>query len=267
MGSTAKRLYIALTTAALAFGVGCGIWIVEGSGHSETRSYPVQDFQVVENETLLDVQVTEGDDPSVEITCDDNLLDYFVVEERNGELRIRVENVEENREFVTLMPHSACSATVSAGSITRLSNTGSGDLTTEGRFADLRRISNTGSGDLDIEGELGALRSVSNTGSGAASARGIDVDEIEVNLTGSGDVKLAGDATELDLSATGSGSARAAQLIAHDATVQLTGSGSAEIHASGCLDVTIMGSGDVVVTGDPRVCHYSSTGSGDIVMR
>ena len=101
----------------------------------------------------------------------------------------------------------------------------------------------TGSGDLDMA---------------------LEADDIEVDISGSGKVVLEGTGDELEIDITGSGDVRAFDLAVQEADVNISGSGDAEVRVANRLDVRISGSGDVFYKGQPEI-NDIITGSGDLI--
>ena len=89
-------------------------------------------------------------------------------------------------------------------------------------------------------------------------------DDVEVDITGSGKVFLEGEADELDLNISGSGDLRAFNLTAREGDINISGSGDAEVFITDRLDVRITGSGDVFYKGNP-ILDVSITGSGEVI--
>ncbi len=89
-------------------------------------------------------------------------------------------------------------------------------------------------------------------------------DDFEVAITGSGNIKLEGLADELDIKITGSGDIAAFKLDALRARIEITGSGNAEVQVQDELDVKISGSGDVRYKGTPSL-DINISGSGRVV--
>ncbi|NRB48948.1 MAG: DUF2807 domain-containing protein [Saprospiraceae bacterium] len=89
-------------------------------------------------------------------------------------------------------------------------------------------------------------------------------DDFQATITGSGNIKMEGVADELDLKITGSGDIAAFDMDALRARVEITGSGNAEVRVQDELDVKISGSGDVRYKGTPSL-DVSISGSGRVV--
>ncbi len=117
---------------------------------------------------------------------------------------------------------------------------------------------------VNVKITVPALNGVSISGSGDIHVAGLKAGDMHVNVTGSGDVTLKGDADRLRAQITGSGDVHAADLSAKDVHVTVTGSGDATVRASEQLDATVTGSGDVRYYGNPPQVRKNITGSGDI---
>ena len=128
----------------------------------------------------------------------------------------------------------------------------------------LRSVELSGSGNATGVGVLTGNATVTVTGSGTATLTALNLPAVVVDLTGSGDVELAGKAGTQRVTATGSGNYRGAGLVTKDTTVQSAGSGAVSVNVSGTLTAAVAGSGDVTYTGHPAQIEKSSTGSGTI---
>ncbi|MBK9982254.1 MAG: DUF2807 domain-containing protein [Saprospiraceae bacterium] len=88
--------------------------------------------------------------------------------------------------------------------------------------------------------------------------------DLDLEISGSANVLLEGSITNLDAEITGSGWVKSFKLQSDFADVRITGSGSAEVNVTSDLDALITGSGNVFYKGHP---HVSSeiTGSGKVI--
>ncbi|MEL6721292.1 MAG: head GIN domain-containing protein [Bacteroidota bacterium] len=126
----------------------------------------------------------------------------------------------------------------------RLAVSGSGDIKGKGKFEDLEELdlSVSGSGNIYLE---------------------FEAEETNCAIAGSGDMELVGQTRSQKISITGSGDVDSSELSAKECVVRITGSGDCEVNASDNLEVFITGSGDVDYKGDPNV-RSRILGSGDI---
>lgn len=121
-----------------------------------------------------------------------------------------------------------------------------------------------GSGDLLFKSDFNNLKSLEINGSGCvASQAQANYAELDLSITGSGDVSLKGKAEKVNVKINGSGDVDFYPLTCADATIKLTGSGDVKIDVTDTLDVNISGSGDVFYTGDPKLTS-KITGSGEL---
>lgn len=128
--------------------------------------------------------------------------------------------------------------------LTKAHITGSGDVIGEGTFTNLSNLSIniTGSGDLKLA---------------------VEAQDIEGKITGSGNVKLDGSANALTISITGSGDFLAAGLSVKNSTVRISGSGDCTTNVSDTIDIQVSGSGNVRYKGQPKV-NAKVSGSGSV---
>ncbi|MEM8909468.1 MAG: head GIN domain-containing protein [Bacteroidota bacterium] len=92
----------------------------------------------------------------------------------------------------------------------------------------------------------------------------IDALEVDAEIAGSGKMFLEGNAEEFDFETSGSGDFRAFDLSTQEGKVELNGSGDAEVQVANLLDIEINGSGDVYYRGFPAL-DVQISGSGRVV--
>lgn len=136
---------------------------------------------------------------------------------------------------------------VTVPTIDKLSVSGSGDISGENAFdgLDELKMNVSGSGNIQFEAEA---------------------DEANCVVTGSGNIELRGSADDQKISITGSGDVESNNFKVKECVVRITGSGDCEVNVSERLEVYITGSGDVTYKGDPSV-RSRITGSGDVRAR
>lgn len=90
--------------------------------------------------------------------------------------------------------------------------------------------------------------------SGAGEAKiDLNAEELEVKISGAGEVKLSGNAEDVDLAISGAGEIKAYDLVAEELKVSISGAGDAKVHATEELDVRVSGAGNVQYKGSPKV--------------
>lgn len=92
----------------------------------------------------------------------------------------------------------------------------------------------------------------------------VDADNLDAYLSGSGAIYLEGQMDNVDYHLSGSGWVHAFNLFTDFTDVRITGSGSAEVTVDNDLDVNISGSGDVFYKGHPFI-NTQISGSGHVI--
>lgn len=222
-----------------------GLFGERGNGVSMTREIEVGDFDRISIPSFVDVYYTQTSGASsVTLTCDENLIEYYKIEVRNGELVVDCRRTFYNKVDTYL---TVCSPVINGVKLS-----GSGDiyidesLTAEDDFT----IEVCGSGDAEIAGVSASSATVRLSGSGDAEIGSMVVSSAEFKTSGSGDIE-------------------ADEVTAESISVKTTGSGDCYIDCkdSGSISVQISGSGDVSLRGTARsIGNISQTGSGDFDM-
>lgn len=129
---------------------------------------------------------------------------------------------------------------------------------------DLKSIYVSGSGSVKTEGKFSGLGDVNLKLSGSGDiAMEMEARDLELQISGSGDVSLSGSARETSVAISGSGDVNASNFKVEAARVKISGSGDVKVFAEESLDAKITGSGDVMYKGSPKV-QASVSGSGEI---
>ena len=97
-------------------------------------------------------------------------------------------------------------------------------------------------------------------------ASDISADSLDVNISGAGDMKIAGEADSQAVDISGSGRYQAEDLESEEAEIDISGSGEAVVRVSDHLHVEVSGSGSVEYIGNPTVSR-DITGSGEVRRR
>ncbi|PSR12572.1 MAG: hypothetical protein DA408_09845 [Bacteroidetes bacterium] len=124
----------------------------------------------------------------------------------------------------------------------------------------------SGSGNVVSTNTLGGDREdleLDISGSGELDLA-LNVDDIDAEISGSGKIFLEGQADRLDLAISGSGDFRGFDLFANTGDIHISGSGNAEVRVADALKIRISGSGDVFYKGTP-IFDISISGSGSVI--
>ena len=193
---------------------GCGLNAIHGSGAAKTEARAVGSFSKIDLSGAPDVEVTVGPAASVAVTADDNLLPLIETTVDGETLKIDSKHSYSTSIGVTVK--------ITVPSLHGVLVTGSGDIHAAGLKEGELEASVTGSGDITLSGNVDRLRahivgsgdlragdlaaknvSVGVTGSGDAAVRATE--QLDASVTGSGNVRYAGNPTKVGRNVTGSG--------------------------------------------------------------
>ena len=107
------------------------------------------------------------------------------------------------------------------------------------------------------------LNSIDLSGAGKIDGTGINTPKLAVNVSGAGNMTLAGKADSQEINLSGAGNYRAENLVSKNVKVSTSGAGSAVVQVSDTLDATVSGAGAVRYIGDPQV-KQNVSGAGSV---
>jgi len=206
----------------------------------------------------IDLTLRQGAVASLEVRGEQRMLGNVDTTIENGTLHIAIKGrlVLHHRvplQVVLVLPE-----------IENLKFMGSGDSTVNGFSGDRVDLQLHGSGSVKFNGRFRDV-SAAVRGSGEMELNGGSSSEkVQVEVVGSGEMTVVGAAKEFRVEQTGSGDLNAEHLTCERANVELQGSGSAVILAKRSIDVTLRGSGDITVHGNPDERVVNRTGSGSV---
>lgn len=215
----------------------CAFNTVRGNGKLIEKEIAVADYHTIQLGGGASIVYEQRTDvaPYLKIVVDENILPLLAIESGDSVLRI---GSKEN-----IWPTKCQVFTNSAG---------------------LKKLDFSGSIDLHLKNNLVADRlNIDVSGSGKLKIDNITCNQLFLSLSGSSNVTLAGQATELKASLSGSGKVEAEELVVNRAVCRASGSGNFRVHAVDFLEVSISGAGKVRYKGDPEV-EKSISGAGKI---
>lgn len=209
---------------------------ISGEGPTVTRTLDLDDFAAIRLTNNAKVYIRQGSPQSVEVEAQENIIDNLKREVQDDTWTIgfdrSVRRYDGMKVYITI-PH-----------LEGLRVSGSGSITSEGRFTgvDDLGVSISGSGDIRLD---------------------VDATSVDSHISGSGNIKLRGNTGHHEISISGSGDVEAYELSSESCKVRISGSGDCDVDVREDLEVRISGSGDVNYKGRPRISSRIS-GSGDI---
>ncbi|MFI5159849.1 MAG: head GIN domain-containing protein [Sphingobacteriales bacterium] len=212
----------------------------------------VSNFDKLKIEGPVDIQIVQGTTESLKITAPTEVIDRIVAEVTGNTLNIR--NKHDNwsqsekswygDKSVWQKKHYRIKAWLTVNMLKSISLSGSGTAKfAEGIKADNLELRLRGSGNM--EGK-------------------IDTHSLITTISGSGNIKLSGNANNSRLKVSGSGVFAAPELLTSSSNVHVSGSGDAKINASDNITAGVSGSGRVNYTGAVKNVMSTTSGSGSI---
>ena len=211
---------------------------IKGNGNLKTTTINVSDYDKISVAGNFEVNLYKGNEGDITIKTDENLMEYRIVEAKDGKLKIKTE------KGYSLKPSKKIEIKVPFEDLNALSLAGSGNFYTEDviKTEDLK-LSLAGSGNYNLT---------------------IDSHDLKASVAGSGNTTLNGTTHEFACSLAGSGNINAYNLKAVDVKASVAGSGKAKLYASDELKASVAGSGNISYKGNPEKVKANAIGSGKI---
>ena len=232
-------LTVALTLAALAlWGVGgCIGESITGSGDLTTESYDFRDFSRIEAHSGFEIEVTRADTFSIEITADDNIHEYIIVEKSGDTLDIRLRG--------TRFYHSV---------------TTRAEIT----LPDLYFLELSGGSRADITGFSSGHNFEVNMSGGSHLNGDISTGDADFELSGGSQAELEGAGDDLTIDASGGSQIDLEEFPIANADISMSGGSQATINISGTLDADLSGGSRIYYVGTPTLGDTDFSGGSGI---
>lgn len=235
-----KKTPLILTSLILIvlFLGGCTIFCVKGSGNIETENRDIAEFTSVSLKGVGNIIITQNEKNNLKIEGDDNILQILETKVEDDVLLIQTKNGE------CYIPSSNLNIYVDMNKINTISISGSGKIVSTNQLnSDDLKFEITGSGNIDANVNVTKLRIISS-GSGEAKLKGI-TDDFENQISGSGKLDAFDLKTQKSkLIISGSGNAQIS--VEKELDVTISGSGNVEYKGNATIvNQFISGSGKI----------------------
>ena len=237
-----KKFWILAVSASLLALLlpACSAPVVRGSGTMIEDARPVSNFDKLSLNGIGDLILTQGDQESLRIEGEDNILGQIETKVQDGTLVISL--MDPNWEE-TVQPTHRVVYHLSMKNVHQLELTGVGSINIGQLKTDELEILSSGVEGIDI-GNLSAQT-------------------LKVALRGEGQCNLGGQVDSQEVELSGTGQYNASKLQSQDAAVDLSGSGSASVWVEKSLTANLSGTGSVYYYGAPQV-EKTITGTGGV---
>jgi hypothetical protein len=188
-----------------------------------------------------EIFIQQGEEETVQIEADDNLLPQLSTEVLTGKLTIK--NLETDWK-ASVNPSTPVKITITARDLNEIElPTPVGNLEVNGLHTDTLKLVLSGGAQVKLNG--------------------LQVDLLDALLSGAGDIQVSGTADEVQVVHSGLGNFNAADMESNKATVELSGMGDATVRVQEELTATISGAGSIQYYGNPRV-EQNVNGAGSV---
>ncbi len=204
----------------------------------------------------IDLRLKQGDIPSLKVRGEQRLLGNIATEQSGNTLRI-------GSKGLLLHPRRPIEVELVLPSLSELVINGSGDSTVNGFSGERLSVQLQGSGNLTFNGRYKQVEAGVH-GSGDLNLNTGHGERVALEMVGSGAITSSGSCKELTADLTGSGELDAQHLASDKVTVTLQGSGTTNVFARQSADLTVKGTGDIRVYGNPSDRNVSRSGSGGV---
>jgi hypothetical protein len=208
-----------------------------GSGNLETETYAFTDFNKVEISSAFEFDIEQSSSYSIEITVDDNIMEYVRVSQDGQTLKIGLRPA-------TWIGPATLKASLTMPELSGLDISGASRGT----------VSNFSSTeDLDI------------MVSGASRVTGdIVAGNVDFDISGASTVQLEGSANDMVADVSGASSLHLDDFTVNNADVDFSGASSGTVNLDGRLDADVSGASRLWYIGEPTMGTIDTSGASTV---
>ena len=208
-----------------------------GNGEAATENRWTSAFNEVKVSGEYEVTIVEGDDYSVAITAESNLLPYIITDNDGSQLKIRTQGIHNLHNTLPMQVY------ITTPYLRGVNLSGSGFIQTDHFSSSRFNISLSGSGQIETS---------------------VDTQDMNAVISGSGQIIVAGYCEHSDLLISGSGKILSYELEQSSCDATISGSGNMYVNVENRIEAKISGSGNVLYINYPEI-RSSLSGSGKVI--
>ncbi|MFC2159957.1 head GIN domain-containing protein [Actinomycetota bacterium] len=212
--------------------ISCRGIIVRGSGNVASEDRDVSGFSKVSVSGSGNLRIEQGDEESLTIEAEDNILPLITAKVSGNTLKIGFK------------PGTSISTTK--------------NIEFHLKVKDLDSISGSGSGNIDCSGLAADNLSVKTSGSRNVDMINLEVNSIVLNSSGSGNITMAGITDSQNIKTSGSIKYSGEGLESKSCVINSSGSGELIVKVSDDLDINASGSIKITYIGSPSITQKTS---------
>lgn len=259
-----KKILLFAFAAVLIAGVqSCYIhfddnFCMSGSGNKVSEEFTVSEFASVENKTVIDVEISQGDEQSVIVEGDENIIDQLELYVSSNELNIDMREGCYNHFNIKIY--------ITVPYINEVSVRSTGDvLINDFKDLDYLTLRTSSTGDIIGTGylEVNNVLELKTSSTGDIELEAYTYD-LNAQISGTGDITLIGSCKNQDIGMSSTGNYHAFDFDSENCLLRVSGTGDASVYVSEELEGRISSTGDIFYMGSPHV-NVVDNGVGDLV--
>ena len=227
-----------------------GLGSINGSGNVITESRKVDDFDEIDFGFVGTVLISQGDETSLTIEGDDNIVELIKTSVRGNTLII---DTQRNSRIGNINPTKELKYTITTPNLEKIDLSGAGEIYSDPFVTNQLTIDVSGAGTVEFAQVTAGDVRIDVSGAGSAELTQVTADDVTIDLSGAGSIDLSGRTQKLAIDLNGMGDVEAGNLASNVADVVISGAGSAEIWVSESLDANVNGVGSINYYGEPSV--------------
>ncbi|MCQ0110004.1 Putative auto-transporter adhesin, head GIN domain [Zhouia amylolytica] len=239
MGTLIKVLVVAILSILLS---SCQFDLNLGSGEKGNGNVVNEDrvasesFTIVDASEGLDVVIIQGDNTSVKVEADENIINLIQTEISNNRLKIHTSSpvgwAKSKKVIVTLPIVTALESSSGA--------------------------------DIEVEGELNSDHIKLDASSGSDIHVTLKANKVEASTSSGADIKIYGSTESLYANASSGSDIKASNLTALNAYAKASSGADISVNCTELLDAKSSSGGDIHYDGNPKVIDKKGSFGGDI---
>lgn len=215
---------------------------VRGNGNVVKETREVGTFDAISVSHIFTVSLVPGDEGSLTVEGEENLLEYVVTKVSGNRLEITVKKGYQLQ--VSAGKKDGIRVVVPVRDLSEASASGASDLTsTFALKADRFKTSVSGAADIRLQ---------------------LDAGDVEAEMSGAGTLKLSGTARSVDINGSGAADLKAYELTAGEVRAELSGSSDVQITATRRITARVSGASDLRYKGNPEFVDTKTSGAASV---
>lgn len=211
---------------------------IKGNGNEIKETRSAGSFDVIENDGVINVFLTQGETESIVVEAARNYLPFIVTE------------VKDNTLFISMKKGAKIEK--------------SAKLNVYVTFRDLKRIELNSVGNVSSENQL-KLKNLTIENNSVGNIRlNIDCNELSIENNSVGNTSLSGNVNNVKIELNSVGNLTASDLKAQNLTIVNNAVGNVNVNAEKEIYITQNGTGNITYSGNAEVKKLEKNGSGNV---